>query len=194
MAVNLIETLQKNTGFSGIQKIDPNTQEVKKPEEMAVEDYLGQAALPVILIGIYKYTRTDEGNTLILNGGITGFLLNIIFGNQKAEVVSKVASYTGNSDSFAESKMETIAQEAVKIIRENLPKDATNQSVKDLLTSQRHEIISYLPTSLQIGKTLNDETIDDKTNKMEGPVSGIMHAIGQVFSSSGNDKKEEQNF
>lgn len=194
MAFSFIESLQKNTGFPDLQKIDPNTHEVKRPEEMAVTDYLGQAALPVVLTGIYKYTRTEEGNNEILKGDRNGTLLLSIFGDKKSDVISKVAEYTGNKLDYTESKMESIAAEAINILRQHLPKDTGSTALKDLLNNQRHEIISFLPASLQIGKLLNDETLDDRTNKMEGPVSGIMHSIGQIFSSSGNDKKEDQNF
>jgi hypothetical protein len=47
----------------------------------------------------------------------------------------------------------------------------------------------YLPGYLQIGQALRDETLDDRTNKMEGPVSGFMHSVEKVFSSSSNEKK-----
>jgi hypothetical protein len=31
---------------------------------------------------------------------------------------------------------------------------------------------------------LQDETIDDRTNKMEGPISNLMHNIEKGFSSA----------
>ena len=42
-----------------------------------------------------------------------------------------------------------------------------------------------------MGNFIKDDTVDDSTNKMEGPVSNLIHNIGQIFSESGNDKKEE---
>ncbi|MEP6617137.1 MAG: hypothetical protein ABJA57_11185 [Ginsengibacter sp.] len=191
MAFNIVESIQKSLGFPQLQKIDPNTQDVKKPDNIVPEDYLAQAAIPAVLTGIYKYTRTDEGNAGILKGELKGALLSVIFGNSKDEVISKVSAYTGNSMDYAAGKMEEIARTSVKIIRENLQENPTEVNVKDLLTAQRHNILVYLPANLQLGDTLQDETLDDRTNKMEGPVSGVMHSIGQVFSSSGNDKKEE---
>ncbi len=87
--------------------------------------------------------------------------------------------------------MEAIARAAVQEIREHLAKEPSGSNVKDLLTAQRHNILVYLPGSLKLGDTLQDETLDDRTNKMEGPVSGVMHSIGQVFSASGGDKKDD---
>jgi len=45
------------------------------------------------------------------------------------------------------------------------------------MNSQRHTILSHLPAVLKIGDTLNEETFDDRTNKMEGPVSSFLHKI-----------------
>lgn len=194
MAFSLISEIENDLHIKGLQKIDPNTLEVKKPEQMTYSDFLNQAAIPVVLIGLYKFTRTDEGNMSILSGYTEGNLMSLIFGNKKSAVVEKVAEYTGNNSTDTEVRMEVIGQSAVKSIRHHLSNHPTERSVKNLLTSHRHEFLAYLPASIQIGKILNDETIDDRTNKMEGPVSNVMHTIGQVFSSSGNDKKKEENF
>jgi hypothetical protein len=40
----------------------------------------------------------------------------------------------------------------------------------------------YLPEALHMGDLLHDDTLDDNTNKMEGPVSSLMRNIGSVFS------------
>ena len=189
MAFNIIESIQKSLGYPELQKIDPNTQEVKKPGDLSPENYLGQAAIPAVLTGIYKFTRTEEGNAEILKGELKGILLSIIFGSSKNEVVEKVSKYTGNSVDYTSDKMEDIARAAVRVIREHLKNEPSGSSVKDLLTAQRHNILVYLPASLQLGEVLKDETLDDRTNKMEGPVSGVMQSIGQVFSASGGDTK-----
>jgi len=192
MAFNIIESIQKSLGYPELQKIDPNTQEVKNPGNISPQDYLGQAAIPAVLTGIYKFTRTEEGNAEILKGELKGILLSLIFGNTKDEVVEKVSRYTGNSVEYTSGKMEDIARGAVTVIREHLKNEPSSASVKDLLTAQRHNILVYLPASLQLGDILKDETLDDRTNKMEGPVSGVMHTIGQVFSASGGDTKAEE--
>ena len=192
MAFNIIESIQKSLGYPELQKIDPNTQEVKNPGNISPQDYLGQAAIPAVLTGIYKFTRTEEGNAEILKGELKGILLSLIFGNTKDEVVEKVSRYTGNSVEYTSGRMEDIARGAVTVIREHLKNEPSSASVKDLLTAQRHNILVYLPASLQLGDILKDETLDDRTNKMEGPVSGVMHTIGQVFSASGGDTKAEE--
>ena len=78
MAINLVESIQKNLGFQPLQKIDPNTQEVKKPENMSAQDYLPQAAIPVVLLGLYKFSCTEEGNAELLRGELQNKLLKTI--------------------------------------------------------------------------------------------------------------------
>jgi hypothetical protein len=33
-----------------------------------------------------------------------------------------------------------------------------------------------------MGSAMNDQSLDDRTNKMEGPVSGLAHFVESVFS------------
>ncbi len=40
-----------------------------------------------------------------------------------------------------------------------------------------------------MGELLHDTTLDDKTNKMEGPVSSLMKSAGAVFSNPVMDKE-----
>ena len=188
--MNLVETIQKNLGYPELQKIDPNTQEVKKPESLSVQDYLPQAAIPVVLLGIYKYSRTEDGNTELLKGEFQNKLLKTIFGKNTQQVIDKVAIYTGNTSEFSADKMEIIAWEALHITRNELSKQPTDASVKTFLTNQRHNILVHLPASLQIGEVLQDDTIDDRAHKMEGPVSSYMHWIETFFPSSGRKKEE----
>ncbi len=192
MADNLVDTIQKNLGFPQLQKIDPNTQEVKKPEEMSAQDYLPQAAIPVVLLGLYKFSRTEEGNIELLKGELQNKLLKTIFGKSTEKVITKVASNTGNTTEFAASKMEVIAWEALSIIRKDLSVQPTDANVKTYLADQRHNLLVHLPASLQIGEALHDDTIDDRTHKMEGPISNHMHWLEKFFPST--DRKKEENF
>lgn len=192
MAINLVETIQKNLGFQELQKIDPNTQEVKKPENLSVQDYLPQAAIPVVLLGLYKFSCTEEGNAELVNGELQNKLLKTIFGKNTQAVIDKVASYTGNTTDYAAEQMEIIAWEALSQIRNNISGQPTGANVKSFLADQRHDILVHLPASLQIGEALHDDTIDDRTHKMEGPISSHMHWLEKFFPST--DRKKEENW
>jgi hypothetical protein len=192
MAINLVDTIQKNLGLPELQKIDPNTQEVKKPASITEGDYIGQAAIPTVLLGLYKYSRTKEGNVEILKGELSGNLLSSIFGDLRDTVIDKVAHYTNNSVDFTSMQMEKIAREAVHLVRENLKGNTTDNAVTLFLTDQRHHILTCLPAELQIGEVLHDNTVDDRIHKMEGPISGAVHWAEKLFSIS--DRKKEENF
>ena len=192
MATNIVEAIQKALGFATLQKIDPNTQDVIKPENLSAENYLPQAAIPTILLGFYKFSQTTEGNAELLKGELSASLLQTIFHNKSSQVVEKVATYTGNSLLYTEEKMEVIGREAIKVIRSILSNDVTDLNVKNYLADQRHNILVYLPASLHIGEVLKDSTTDDQTNKMEGPVSNTMHWLEKLFPST--DRKKEENF
>lgn len=45
------------------------------------------------------------------------------------------------------------------------------------------DILLYLLPILQMGVLLHDNTLDDKTNKMEGPISSLINSIGNAFST-----------
>ena len=192
MAINIVEAVQKALGFPELQKIDPNTQEVKKPENLSAEDYLPQAAIPTILLGVYKFSQTKEGNTELLSGQFNESLLQTLFKNKTPQIVEKVAEYTGNSIDYAGNKMEIIGRETIKVIRSTLSNNPTDASVTTFLADQKHNILVYLPASLQIGEVLSDDTIDDRSHKMEGPVSNTMHWLEKLFPST--DRKKEENF
>ncbi len=192
MAINLVEAIQQNLGLPALQKIDPNTQEVKRPENVSAEDYLGQAAIPAVLLGLYKFSGNKEGNAAIVNRSLTGNLLERILGKRKEEVVQKVAEYTGNSNEYTAENMERIAGEAIRVINDNIPNQTSDDAVRTFLIDQRNNILVCVPAELQIGNALHDNTIDDRTNKMEGPMSSHMHWLEKFFPST--DRKKEENF
>ncbi len=165
MAINLVEEIQKSLGWPALQKIDPNTQEVKKPENVSAADYLGQAAIPAVLLGLYKFSGNKEGNAAIVSGSLSDNLLERVFGNTKEEVVQSVAEYTGNTNEYTAENMELIAGEAIRIINKNITTQTSDEAVRTFLIDQRNNILVYLPAELQIGNALHDNTIDDRTNK-----------------------------
>ena len=74
-------------------------------------------------------------------------------------------------------------------VKENLPADATIKDVKFFFSAHINHILLYLPAELNMGELLNDTTLDDKTNKMEGPMSSLMQSIGAAFSSPVMDEE-----
>jgi hypothetical protein len=192
MAVNIIDEMQKILGIGGLQKIDPNTQEVKRPENITSENYIWQAAIPTVLLGLYKFSGDETGNAAIINGTFPSDILGNIFNGKKELVIERVANYTGNTIEYTVQKMEIAAKTAVQVIQKNTAENVSDSSVKTFLINQRNNILAYLPAELQLGKIFGDNTIDDRTNKMEGPMSNHMHWLEKFFPST--DRKKEENW
>ena len=182
MPDNILEIITQNLGYPELEKIDPNSQEPKHPER-SEEEKIAQAAIPAVLAGMYKYSRIPEGqNYLSHSSSQTDDLLHNIYMGNENEAIRKVADYAGISESEAESRMEEIAEEAVIIIRKAVGKGGSDV-VQKYMADQSHAILVYLPAALKMGDVLQDESMDDRTNKMEGPISNWMHKIEKGFSS-----------
>jgi len=190
MATSLVETIQKNLGYPELHKIDPNTQAVKGEITNVDTKEFGQAAIPTVLVGLYQYGSTEQGSDDILRGNMSTSWLDVFFTDKKEEVITKVAGYAGNSTVDTSSSMEKIALEAVKIIREQTPDNASFTDVKSYVAQQRNSILTYLPGELNISNVVADSTLDDRTHKMEGPVSNAMHFFENLFSGSTTEKNE----
>lgn len=186
MSANLINNIQNSIGNVVLKKIDPNTQATVA--DSITEDKLNQAAIPAVLIILYKYTRRDEGATHILEGSLTSDWLEIMMEDDANDVVRRVADYATVPKVIAEERMEMVAKQAVGIIQRSMPENA--QAVKDAVAAERNNILTYLPPSLQIGELLNDTTLDDTVTKMEGPVSSLMNKLSNAFSSSEKGKDD----
>lgn len=186
MATNLVETIQKNLGYDPLQKIDPNIQETKDSVPRQSKAKLGQAAIPATLTALYKFTRTKEGCEIIVGESENADWLNTIFEGKEKIAVDKVAHYAGVTPDEAETAMENIANESIRILRKSGGKTPT--AINEYMNVQRHHILVHLPAAMQLGDLLNDEALDDRTNKMEGPVSSFMHKIENSLSKGDESK------
>ncbi len=183
MSLNLLESVQQNLGYLPLQKIDTTTDQIKENVKTPDEQKFSQAAIPAVLTAMYNFAQSDEGATDILQKDITTDWVKIIFDDNRKAAIQAIAEYAGQSTENSISKMNAIAREAVKVVRENLTGDAGIKEVKLYFSSQKSDILLYLLPILQIGDLLHDDSLDDNTNKMEGPVSSLISSIGSVFST-----------
>jgi hypothetical protein len=179
--VNMIETLQQRLGHSPLQKVNPNTQEVDK---VAGVNMLAQAIIPAVTAGLYKVTRSPQGAQMVLRGNFSTGWAEALFGENADMLVNNVATYAAVDHKKVLLEIERTGEAAVKIIQENITTEPRDQAVMSFMKEQRNTILHYLPAALQIGLLLDDTTIDDKTNKMDGPISGLMHKIEKAFSGT----------
>jgi hypothetical protein len=190
---NIVDILQEAAGFDPLQKINPNTQDTDKTK-MTKTDLLGQAAIPAVLVGLYKYSRDENHANDIIRKDITSDWSNLIFGENKTSVSKEVAEYADIPADEANIELKCIAEMAVEKIRETVGENASNVQVKKFFTEQRNNILLYLPAALKIGDMIHEPTLDDRTNKMEGPVSNAMHKIEKIFAGSDNPDEKKVNW
>lgn len=182
MSIHLTETVQQNLGYAPLKKIDPNTQEVTVKNDSPDEHSFAQAAIPAILTAFYKYIQADEGASSFLQNRYSNEWVNHIFGDQSGAAVASISAYTHDVNADPVIMMNRIADEVVAVTKQHLPADAAVKDVKLFFSNERSNILLYLPAELNMGGLLDDEMLDDQTNKMEGPVSSLLQSIGTVFS------------
>ena len=192
MSVNLLEMVQQNLGYPELQKIDPNTQVMVADKNSPKEDKFSQAAIPSVLIALCEFVQTDEGAADMLQSNITTNWVNRIFDNNKKEAAQAIAAYAKQPNEDPLAKMNAIATEAVKIAMKNLPAGAVIKDVKTFFNNQKSTILLYLPASLNMGELLHNNVLDDRTNKMEGPVSSLIQNIGDTFSNPVTGKENQE--
>ncbi len=191
--MDLIEEMQKATGHWPVEKVDPNTQ-APKDEQNADKDLLAQAAIPVSLLGLYHYTRSEEQAQSLIGGNnsTSANWKNKLYGNHSDEVAGSVAAYAHTSVDMAEDALNHATNTAIKVVNDSLGDTASGAVLANVFKDNRSNILQHLPAALQLGSIINDTTIDDRTNKMEGPMSGIMHTFEKIFSDSDANDSSKQ--
>ena len=183
MSVNLLEKVQQQIGCPALQKIDPNTQ-----GENTNSYTFEQAAIPAVLTALYKYVQSDAGAEEVLRGSESTNWVGKIFHGNHSSALEKIQTYSKGNISGAATQLNTIANVAISIMKENVGENATIKEVKNFFLNQRTTILPYLVPELHLGELLHDDTIDDNTNKMEGPISSLMNSIGSAFSNPVTNK------
>ncbi len=182
--MNLIEEMQKASGRSPVEKVDPNTQK-PKDEESGNENLLPQAVIPISLLGLYHFSRIESNaEELVLKSKDEYHnWKNRLYGKHSDEVAQHVADYTHTTKEYAGQALNHATNLAIKIVNDALGNKATGKSIARIFKDNRSNILKHLPATLGVGSVVDDTTIDDNTNKMEGPMSNLMHLFEKIFSS-----------
>lgn len=176
---NLVESIQKNLGYAAISKIDPNIQDIK--EKTVGANSIGQAAIPAVLFGVFNYILLPGADYIPLFRENSKWL-NLLFGDHHEEVVNRIAAYAGTSPANARVDSEHIAAEAVRLIKSNVLINDDPDKLRKFALENKNDVLKYLPAALQIGQLLANDDLDDRTHKMEGPISSMMHSFEKKFS------------
>jgi hypothetical protein len=176
--MNLVEIIQTNLGYPPIKKIDPNTSEPKDKQDNFESGALAQAAIPVTILGLMNYIDANELQASELNPQIHDEL-DLIFAGKESEIVSSVATYSGVTEENTKHEMIFVLKEAIRVVREINKNNPV--PLHQFAVIQKANAILYLPASIHAGLLLGNNQVDDSTNKMEGPVSSIIHVFEKKF-------------
>ncbi len=180
--MNVIETVQTNLGLMPLKKIDPNTMEIMGLPVDLGNTALAQAGIPAILLGIYNRLELDpDFSTLQAD---SGRMLEKIFGKSKDVVVKKIKIYSKIKDDNSEQELEHIASESMRVVKEKTANAANENAIRRFVAANKPDILLYLPPSLDLGILLQNNNLDDRTGKMEGPVSTLVHHLEKIFNTS----------
>jgi hypothetical protein len=180
--MNIIETVQKNLGFTTLNKIDPNTQEVVDQDAVMGNSALAQAGIPAVLLGIYN--NLEQNPDLSFLNVEEGKKLERIFGKSVVIVVKKITDYSKIPDKHSLQELEHIASESMRVVKEKIGDEASETEIRHFVAKNRKDTLLYLPPSLDLGTILQNNNLDDRTGKMEGPISNMTHKLEKIFSNS----------
>jgi hypothetical protein len=180
-SIDIIEKVRNYMGTGPVPKIDPNTQEPNFKQNYSHN--LDNAVIPVLLVGFYKHSRNEIQASELMQETGPDECLNIMFANSKNDIVKSVASYAGVDEVYADTELKRTVSAIKEVLKKEIKATDPN-SVTSFFTTQRSNILKHLPAELNVGELMEDPSVDDRTNKMEGPMSGIMHTIEKVFSST----------
>jgi len=184
MATDILKKVQENLGLTPVKKIDPNTQDLTKKADFTKQRF-EQAVLTATMAAIYNLNRSEQGMNILEQQTMSNAPRDL-FGITDNDILSRIAHYSHTDVGSVATLVSQVAGEALKVIHAN---STSKLELSNLVGSQRNNILPYLPAELQLGSFIADDTMDDRTNKMQGPVSSLMHKIESSFS--GNETKEE---
>jgi hypothetical protein len=180
--MNIIETIQKNLGFEALKKIDPNTQETTGEDIVLGNSAVAQAGIPAILIGIYN--KLEENPDLDHLRAEQGNLLENIFGESTKAVIARIEVYSKVRDKHIAQQLEHIASESLRVVKEGIGHYTDENHIRNFVARNKPDTLLYLPPSLALGTMLKNNNLDDRTGKMEGPVSSFLHTVEKAFNTS----------
>ena len=110
--------------------------------------------------------------------------LERIFGKSTDTVIERINNYSKFPDKHNVQQLEHIASESIRVVKEKIGGGANEQTVRNFVARNKPDTLLYLPPSLELGTILLNNNLDDRTGKMEGPVSSFMRSVEKAFNTS----------
>ncbi|WP_290797713.1 hypothetical protein [Flavihumibacter sp. UBA7668] len=186
MKSSLIIHLEEYMGAK-MPEIDSVTQETKNASD-GMAGRLAQGAMAAGLVILYKYSRSSDGAEYLLNTKPAELEMSRLLNNKQDELITQLSKFAGSTSLQAGTMILAVTREAMEFTQQEIKNNKTANALQSYFGNQRQSILGHLPPELGLGDIMKDDTLDDRTNKMEGPISSLAHAIEDVFSSSGARK------
>jgi len=182
MAENIVKQLEQRLRDRPMKTMDPNTQAAGDEQVTSPKALYHRAVMAAALAGLLEFSRKDQHIEALLSANPGTDFSEQIFHQHFDELEEKIRTYSGYTHGNPKTDFNFVFEQLVDIVDAKANGDP--QTAKDYLSSQRANILSYLPGALHAGQLLDNGTIDDRTNKMHGPFSDFTHWIEQIFSTS----------
>ena len=189
MSVNILHLLLNTLGISELEKIDPTTQATPNNGNEVKSNIIMQAIAPTAVAGIYDAARSETGLDFLASNDTSDNYLQLLFGSNAHAITQQIATYANIDTATAITQFNNCAAEAIHILRAKATEADKRTSIKNIASAQRPFFTPYLPAQIQAGKLLGDDSLDDNTNKMQGPVSTLLHKVENFLS--GQESKED---
>jgi len=181
MQTHLVTSLQEYFGYPPLQKIDPNTQEIAGGDDHQ-PFRLGQAIIPTAIVGIARFLSTEQGLRSFRSGETYPNWGSRIFGRNNIELCKRIADYSNLRWEEVTPKMHEVIDRAFWMIRS---KGIVNDDeLRNFIEHEKNLTLIFLPATLKLGELLGNDALDDRTHKMEGPVSNFIKKLGGSFDSA----------
>ena len=82
------------------------------------------------------------------------------------------------------SNWNILPQNLLRVIKEGIGNTTDENHIRNFVAKNKPDTLLYLPPSLELGTILKNNNLDDRTGKMEGPVSTFMHKVEKAFNTS----------
>lgn len=185
--MNLIETIAKHLGIEPLKKVDPNIQDTREGGQG--HGPMAQAVVPAVMAAIFNKAESGNGLAELVNAREDMQWAPFLFGNSHAPIINRIADYAYSSEHDVHTGIAQVANGFMSWFKAQ-PGEHSAEDLRRVLDSSKQNISSYLPAGLHVGDAFTRSTLDDTTNKMEGPMSGLMHKIENLFSS--NEQPEQK--
>ncbi len=187
MAIDLLKVTTEKLGYQPLKPVSSVNREVNENA-----NNVAQAIIPSVLAGFLNLSGSDEGLSAIVNYDGDDWP-TILFNDRKTSAMENISKYSGLNNGQILPEINKTSRTVVEIIMNEVKGSSDiNTSIKNFLKDQRTVILDHLPVSLEMGTLLEDEQMDDHTNKMQGPISTLLHKISESFDKGDTQEKLDE--